>query len=364
MCTHPIDAYRLRSLTKNNKNTIVPKKSYDRKIILAKSDSEAKRLISDILDDDLKLPCGQCAECRLNYSREWATRCLLEAQEWKDNYFVTLTYDDEHLVFNDPVPTQWFTDVPGYGGYYEYAYDKEKRKDAFPISWQLPQGATLVKEHVSTFMKDVRRYFNYHFNHQNIRFYSCGEYGNLNLRPHYHLILFNFPVPDLQFFFSNFNGDAVYRSPLLEKIWGKGFVTVGKMTWQSAAYVARYMMKKQKGTGAEVYNQRVVEPEFSLMSRMPGIGKAYYEKHKDYIYEFDEINELGLNGPAKPCKYFDRLFDLNSPEAMKAIKAEREASAKRYEAERQSKSNLTEQEYYAVRERKFRNVEKCLPRNL
>lgn len=39
----------------------------------------------------IDIPCGQCIECRLAYSRQWATRMMLEAQDHKGCYFLTLT---------------------------------------------------------------------------------------------------------------------------------------------------------------------------------------------------------------------------------------------------------------------------------
>lgn len=48
----------------------------------------------------IKLPCGQCLGCRLDYSREWAVRCTHEALLHQENSFITLTYDDEHLPWD------------------------------------------------------------------------------------------------------------------------------------------------------------------------------------------------------------------------------------------------------------------------
>ena len=53
--------------------------------------------------DPIQIPCGQCVECRLANSRDWANRCMLEAQYYKDNYFLTLTYDPEHLPMNNRI---------------------------------------------------------------------------------------------------------------------------------------------------------------------------------------------------------------------------------------------------------------------
>ena len=44
--------------------------------------------------DLLQIPCGQCAECRLKRSREWAIRCMHEASLHRDNCFLTLTISE------------------------------------------------------------------------------------------------------------------------------------------------------------------------------------------------------------------------------------------------------------------------------
>ena len=119
--------------------------------------------ISFIYDDRvmsvryLEVPCGNCIECRLNKSREWATRIACEQYTSCNSIFLTLTYDDENLPM---------------GNHF------------------LP---SLVPDHVSTFMKDLRAYCKYHYNTDNIRFYAAGEYGSVTARPHYHLCIFNLP---------------------------------------------------------------------------------------------------------------------------------------------------------------------------
>lgn len=47
--------------------------------------------------ESFKLPCGQCIGCRLERSRQWAIRCLDEAQMHKENCFITLTCSPESV---------------------------------------------------------------------------------------------------------------------------------------------------------------------------------------------------------------------------------------------------------------------------
>lgn len=213
----------------------------------------------------IQVPCGCCIGCRLDYSRQWANRCYLESLDSKYNYFITLTYDVEHV----------------------------------PIG-KCGNG-TLVPDDLKKFLKDLRAYYKYHYNIDNIRYFACGEYGDISLRPHYHLITFNLPIYDLD---PNFryvedgkeivtqhveNGYIYYYSDIIHKIWNKGNILIGEATWQSMAYVARYVTKKIKGKESTVYDSLGIEPEFVRMSRMPGLGENYFKQHYNEIYENDNI---------------------------------------------------------------------------
>lgn len=297
------------------------------------------------------LPCKQCVECRLSHSKEWATRCMLEAKEYEHNYFITLTYDDEHLPTNINKLTGEI--VP-----------------------------TLKPEHMRKFRKDLQRFYKYHYNHDGIRFYECGEYGTENGRPHYHAIMFNLPIPDKKFICKTNTGGTLYISEMLSKIWKKGIVGVGEVTWESCAYVARYIMKKVGDkSNTELYDamqdfsiskKQGVDllgriPEFVNMSTHPGIARNYFEENKDKIYETDEIILPGKNGTprvVKPSTYYDNLFDIDNHEVMQAIKEQRKQVAIESMKEQLSKTTLNEDEYLKVRERKKENQLKHLPRKL
>lgn len=247
------------------------------------------------------IPCGQCISCRLNKSRDWANRIMLEAKEYPCNYFVTLTYNDEYLPIK-----RCYNDETG----------------------EIITGFTLKKEDLEKFNHDLRQYWKRKFNHDGIRYYECGEYGSKNLRPHYHCIIFNLPnLSDLKIYRTTEIGSILYTSETLSNIWKKGYVVIGEVTWESASYVARYVMKKKFGKEANQYYKSMAKiPEFTTMSRMPGIGKNYYEANKDKIYATDEIFIQGRTGiiGTKPSVYFDRLLEKDDPEKYKKIKRERE----------------------------------------
>ncbi len=251
----------------------------------------------------MEVACGQCLGCRLDRSRVWAMRISHEAslyQHSNGNSFITLTYDNEHV----------------------------------------PQDGSLDKTHFQKFMKRLRK-----STAQKIKFYHCGEYGNqckhgidltrtlcplCNLgRPHYHACLFNKEFSDLTPYETQ--GDITRTtSPELEQIWGKGVVDVGKLEFQSAAYVARYIMKKITGEPAKDHYQNInpygeiikVEPEYSTMSN--GIGRDWYEKYKDDCFPSDETPVPGQGVIPKVPRYYADLLKESDPQMHDRVKAIRQ----------------------------------------
>lgn len=241
----------------------------------------------------LKLPCQQCVGCRLERSRQWATRCLLESQMHSHNCFITLTYSPEHL----------------------------------------PQDCSLDYSHFQLFMKRLRK----HFTGVRIRFYMCGEYGENYGRPHYHACLFGLDFSDKSFWKLSPSGEKLYRSAVLESLWPYGFSSVGDVTFQSAAYVARYIMKKITGQPA-IAHYAVVDPdtgeyfqrtpEFNKMSLKPGIGALWFEKYSSDVYPHDFIV---INGKKiRPPKYFDKLLADDNPFTFDDIQYSRELNADKH----------------------------------
>lgn len=136
--------------------------------------------------------------------------------------------------------------------------------------------------------KDLQDYWKRLRKKQKIRYYAVGEYGSKSLRPHYHAIVFGLQLNDLEFYKRNYNNDNLYTSKELEKIWGKGFVTVGEVNAQTIGYTARYCMKKLKDDDLQRYIEHVgIEPPFMVCSQ--GLGKKYYEDNKDSLLEFGEM---------------------------------------------------------------------------
>lgn len=252
------------------------------------------------------IPCGKCIGCRLEYSRDWATKGIYEAEMHKDNWFLTITYDNEHLPIGDPV------------------IDPETGEEKEPLN-----SGTLKAADFTNFIKKVRTYYERKYNHKGIRFMGCGEYGSQSARSHYHSIMFNMPIPveQMRFHEYNENHEPMYRCIELEKIWGKGMIVAAEVNWNTCAYVARYITKKVgMPTDKDYYKKLGIEPEFFRMSRKPGIGREYFEKHKDEIYKDDKVIIQKYKGGLmriKPPKYYDKLYDLENHEKMEEIKEKR-----------------------------------------
>lgn len=186
--------------------------------------------------------CGQCLPCRFNKRREWTHRILLEARQYSDNAFISLTYSDEHLPRTAPA-----------------------------------DAAELVPEHLQLFLKRLRaRYFAWQQARrvndiQRLRFFAVGEYGDETQRPHYHVAAFNFPTCR--------RGRTNHRArvccevcSMVGEAWGLGSVDLGILETGSAQYVAGYVTKKLTHRNDPRLNGR--HPEFARMSLRPGIGHS------------------------------------------------------------------------------------------
>lgn len=210
----------------------------------------------------------------------------------------------------------------------------------------LPSDGSLVLEHFQNFMKRLRWHSG-----EKIRFFHCGEYGEDLKRPHYHAILFGYQFPDLEHFATNHQGQPLYRSKTAEKIWQKGWVTIGEATWQSAAYVARYIFKKQKGESARDHYWTepdedgvitTLKPEYVTMSRRPGIGLSWLKKYWTDIYPKDYLT---INGKKfAPPRYYDKWLKDHHPEIMEDVIIGRIENAERH-AQDFTDERLRDREY-------------------
>lgn len=260
-CFRPIKGYRSRIVNETGKRSIVFNPSHG------------------FNDQPVNLPCGRCIGCRLERSRQWAIRCVHEASLYQKNCFITLTFNDENLPSNGSLDVKIFQD----------------------------------------FMKRLREKFG-----AGIRFFHCGEYGENFGRPHYHACIFNFDFEDKYDWRKTQSGQTVYRSEMLEKLWPFGNSEIGDVTFESAAYVARYITKKITGPDADEHYQGR-KPEYTTMSRRPGIGKGWFDMFTSDVYPSDAVVIRGKE--IKPPKYYDRQFEIAYPTDYDKLKRIRKQKA-------------------------------------
>lgn len=248
---------------------------------------------SVIQSPTIMVPCNKCLGCKKDRAKRWCQRMVHESRlprYQKHGYgccFITLTYDDKHLPWS-------------------------KKKDG---SNDMP---TLQKDHVQKFLKRLR-----YFTGKKIRYYACGEYGTIDERPHYHLILFGEDfTSDKEILPVHYNVEArkymiigedrlLYRSEKLKKSWKYGHHSITSFSSATAMYVAKYLIKIRD----HYQDIRVVtgarEDMFSIMSRKPGLGYEYYKKYGEQWFGQDVVRLGGMK--MKPDRYYEKQLEKDDP---------------------------------------------------
>lgn len=282
-CFHPVKGWASKERTETGKRKTV----YNRNLAL--------------LDKPREHPCGQCIWCRLQRSKENALKCVHEASLWEQNCFITLTYSPENL----------------------------------------PKFSTLKVSDFQKFMKRLR----FHENgdrrkkfigplplYKTIRYYHCGEYGERRGRPHYHSVLFNHDFKDRYPIGQSEQGFTYYRSPTLEKLWPLGNSMVSDFSFETAAYIARYITKKVNGWKAEQHYEVIDIETGECVDRKPeyasgsqSIGRGWLKKFKKDILDNDfcYLDRNGRLVKVKVPKSYDKFLELENPEEFLRIKAAR-----------------------------------------
>lgn len=186
------------------------------------------------------VPCGRCLACLQHKRQEWVFRLKEELKVSSSAYFVTLTYDEDHLPRSD-------TGVP-----------------------------ILRKKDVQKFLHRLRKNVEVKKNKCNIRYYLVGEYGSNTRRPHYHAIIFNLPmkIDDIR---------CMYTRKIIDKEWKLGGVYVVPVNGARISYVTKYMLTYNDDKNNEL-------PVMSaMMSLKPAIGFDYIDKFKAYMAEHKEL---------------------------------------------------------------------------
>ncbi len=204
----------------------------------------------------------------------------------------------------------------------------------------VPSNYSLCPSHVSKFIRALRKRNADH----KIRYFYCGEYGDENQRPHYHVCLFNHSFGDQQLW-KDVEGLYTYTSPSLEEVWPYGFSTVAELNFETAAYTAGYCFKKITGKRAEEHYLRCdeygvaywLEPEYIRMStgrKKPcGLGAGFYEKFKTDIFPSDECPVPGHGTEQLVPRYYERILELEDPETLELVKQLRDQFMQAHQAD-------------------------------
>lgn len=179
----------------------------------------------------------------------------------------------------------------------------------------LPLNSSLVPEDVTLFLKRLRRYwcvpqgvddFGNRFSRR-LSYFLCGEYGGQFHRPHYHVLLFGVWFGDSRAFKKSVSGHQLYRSATLDRLWPFGHADVGSLTFESAAYAARYVCEKITGDEAAIeYRGRV--PPFVRMSLKPSIGLRWVNRFGvSDVYPSGNVVVRGRESRSPLA--FDRMFE-------------------------------------------------------
>lgn len=211
-----------------------------------------------------EFPCRKCLPCRLNIAREKSIRCFHEAQQFEENIFLTLTYAPEHL-----------------------------------------KSEKLIYEDFQLFMKKLRK----HIEPRKIGYMVTGEYGELNKRPHWHAIIFNFRPSDSKFDRTTETGEKVYVSELINNLWKLGKTEFGSVTLDSASYVARYAAKKLVHGNDQDHDYHPIH----RTSSKHAIGKKWIEKNFNHTFNMGYI--ILPNGEkSKIPRYYQDWLKQEHPE--------------------------------------------------
>lgn len=293
------------------------------------------------------IPCGQCLGCRIKTSRDWANRMMLEMPYASSAWFLTLTYDDDHIPVSEMLDSE---------------------------TGEIVEHATLDKKELQKFIKRLRKKFG-----DGIRYYAVGEYGSKTMRPHYHAIIWNLPLEDLRedpLRCRSQKGYKILVSDALASCWtvadredplygtSKGLHAISEVNWHTCAYVARYVTKKLRGPAAQKYIDLGIEPEFSIMSRRPGIGHMWYDEHGEDAYETDIIRLSGIDGPLEfmPPTYYDRLFEELHLHELEEVKSNRRTKAVNATRLKLTQTDKTYPEFLATQEYNFKHRIRSLDR--
>lgn len=321
----------------------------------------------------LQIACGKCHGCMLKRSRDWAIRSIHEAQMHKYNSYITLTLRTEYLTEDRTLDHRWFK------RFLRKTRSALRAACINPNTWPdllftakdlpppAPPGSEGGGDEANYNVKTLLRYARAIKKHDGTpvaattRYLMCGEYGEDNGRPHYHALLFNLDFRDRLYHKTTPSGSIIYTSRTLEKLWPYGYSSVGDLTFESAAYVSRYIMAK-RADGDKNYN--ILDPdtgqiyskkkEYNQMSRQSGIGSSWYNKYNADVTAKGKVIARGHEN--NPPRYYDKLQKKLDNAKLEEIKYNRYVEAQAHGADHSpERLAIQEQVAKAKTKRLYRN---------
>lgn len=196
--------------------------------------------------------CGKCIFCRKRKAYELAVRCVLHSSLYKNNCFLTLTYDETKEDYHNK---------------FQY-YD------------------------IQLFKKSLRSHCWRKFK-KRIEVYNVHEYGK-NRKKHWHLIVFNHDFSEYKDLprqlYTVRNGNHLYTHKSLQTLWTHGYHTIGSVTEASALYQSLYAQKDLKHGISPLSSKKA-------HSVHKGIGAPYFKKHYAQILRLGYIPFAGKKVP-------------------------------------------------------------------
>ncbi len=250
----------------------------------------------------MEVACGQCLGCRVDHRLMWSIRIVHEASMHVSdhgNSWATLTYRDASACT-----------------------ERQYKNGHF-----IPPDYSLQPSHVSDFIRSLRRGNKDH----KIRYFYCGEYGDENQRPHYHICIFNHEFTD-ETLWKDDEGLYTYTSAELQKHWPWGFTTVAPLNLRNASYTAGYALKKITGQRANDHYLRCNEhgeaywllPEYIRMStgrgKPSGLGAKFYAKYESDIFPSDTSPIPGHGQSELVPRYYQNILAEQNASMLENIK--------------------------------------------
>lgn len=302
----------------------------------------------------IEVPCGCCEQCLSQRAQEWSAKCIAELQLHKESCVINLTYNDDYLPSCIKVKRKESSE--------SYVFSKSQdfidKKTGYVIYFNgiVDDSFDVVSEKPSFDYSDVQKFFKrLRKKIGAFRYYGCCEYGEHYKRPHYHIIVYGFKPSDLVYWKTTKAGSIQYRSLFIEKLWNKGFVTIGEASASSIFYISGYVLKKYLGSQNKgYYLNKGLLPERNFFSQ--NLGGEFFSENSTQIYDLGKVYIGTGDGNAVAVyknKTLDRKIALEDPQFIRSIKNMRSSVMEAREYTRAFKSGVPVEELRKILAREF-----------